>query len=60
MKTWFITGCSTGFGRELALAVIAKGDRVAVTARDPQSVADIVTTDATGGANDDAEHLQKI
>ncbi len=51
MKTWFITGCSTGFGRELARAVIAKGDRVAVTARDPQTVADIVATDPTGGAN---------
>jgi NAD(P)-dependent dehydrogenase (short-subunit alcohol dehydrogenase family) len=42
MKTWFITGCSTGFGRELAAAVLAHGDRAAVTARDPKAVADIV------------------
>ena len=25
LKTWFITGCSTGFGRELAKAVLARG-----------------------------------
>lgn len=35
---WFITGCSTGFGRELAQALLAQGKRVVVTARDPQSV----------------------
>jgi NAD(P)-dependent dehydrogenase (short-subunit alcohol dehydrogenase family) len=39
---WFITGCSTGFGRELAGAVIDKGWRAVVAARDPASVADIV------------------
>jgi NAD(P)-dependent dehydrogenase (short-subunit alcohol dehydrogenase family) len=42
MKTWFITGCSTGLGRWLARAVLAKGWNAAVTARDPASVADIV------------------
>jgi NAD(P)-dependent dehydrogenase (short-subunit alcohol dehydrogenase family) len=42
MKTWFITGASTGFGRELAAAVIAHGDRVAVTARDLSKVEDFV------------------
>ena len=31
---WFITGCSTGFGRDLALAVLNRGWRVVVTARD--------------------------
>src|SRR5215468_2885499 len=40
--TWFITGCSTGFGRELARAVVARGFRAAVTARDPKQVTDIV------------------
>jgi NAD(P)-dependent dehydrogenase (short-subunit alcohol dehydrogenase family) len=39
---WFITGCSTGFGRALAEAVLAKGWRAVVTARDKASVADIV------------------
>jgi NAD(P)-dependent dehydrogenase (short-subunit alcohol dehydrogenase family) len=39
---WFITGCSTGFGRELARAVVARGFRAVVSARDPKPVADIV------------------
>src|SRR5262249_18755341 len=40
--TWFITGCSTGFGRELARVVVARGYRAAGTARDPKQVADLV------------------
>ena len=39
---WLITGCSTGFGRELAKILIARGYRVVATARDPQKVADLV------------------
>jgi NAD(P)-dependent dehydrogenase (short-subunit alcohol dehydrogenase family) len=39
---WFITGCSTGLGRALATAVLERGGRAAVTARDPRKVADIV------------------
>ena len=35
---WFITGCSTGFGRELATQALARGFRVVVTARKPQEV----------------------
>jgi NAD(P)-dependent dehydrogenase (short-subunit alcohol dehydrogenase family) len=38
---WLITGCSTGFGRELAKLVLARGWRGIVTARDPSRVADI-------------------
>lgn len=38
---WFITGCSTGFGRELATALIDKGYRVVATARNPDDVADL-------------------
>ena len=34
MSTWLITGCSTGLGRALAQAVLARGDNVVVTARD--------------------------
>ena len=30
---WFITGCSTGFGRELVRAALARGHRVVATAR---------------------------
>ncbi|GLR10948.1 short-chain dehydrogenase/reductase [Mixta theicola] len=39
---WFITGCSTGFGRELAEQAIERGFNVVVTARDVQKVADLV------------------
>ena len=39
---WLITGCSTGFGRELARLVIARGWRAVVTARDVAKVADLV------------------
>ena len=39
---WFITGCSTGFGRELARQVLAGGGRAVVTARDARQVADLV------------------
>ncbi|PQA96993.1 short-chain dehydrogenase/reductase [Chryseobacterium shigense] len=41
-KVWFITGCSTGFGRELAKAVLQKGDYVVVTARNKLDIKDIV------------------
>ena len=32
-KTWFITGASSGFGKTLAEAVLAKGDSAVLTAR---------------------------
>ena len=38
---WFITGCSTGFGLELARLVVARGWRAVVTARDRAKVADL-------------------
>lgn len=38
---WLMTGCSTGFGRELAKLVLARGWRAVVTARDPSKLADI-------------------
>ena len=40
-KTWFITGTSRGFGREWAVAALERGDRVAATARDASSLADL-------------------
>jgi NAD(P)-dependent dehydrogenase (short-subunit alcohol dehydrogenase family) len=33
MKTWFITGASSGLGREWATAALERGDRVAAAAR---------------------------
>lgn len=38
MKTWLITGCSSGFGQRLALAAARRGDRVIATARDVTSI----------------------
>ena len=38
---WFITGCSTGFGRELAKLVLDRGYRAVITARDPQKIQDL-------------------
>ncbi|MDQ6768464.1 MAG: oxidoreductase [Gemmatimonadota bacterium] len=40
-RVWFITGCSTGFGRELAKLVLERGYRAVVTARNPAKVEDI-------------------
>ena len=39
---WLITGCSTGFGQELAKHVLARGWRAVVTARDKARVAGLV------------------
>lgn len=39
---WLITGCSTGIGRHIAVAALAKGRRVAVTARNPTTIEEIV------------------
>ena len=41
-KVWLITGCSTGFGRELAIHVLSQGNSVAVTARNVDDVKDII------------------
>jgi NAD(P)-dependent dehydrogenase (short-subunit alcohol dehydrogenase family) len=40
-RVWFITGCSTGFGHELAKLCLAQGEKVVVTARDVSKVADL-------------------
>lgn len=37
-KVWLITGCSTGFGRALAEAVLNKGDYLIATARKPEQL----------------------
>ncbi|MBA2763023.1 MAG: SDR family NAD(P)-dependent oxidoreductase, partial [Segetibacter sp.] len=41
-KVWLITGCSTGFGRELATNALEAGHKVVVTARNPKDIQDIV------------------
>ena len=41
-KIWFITGSSRGLGRSLTEAVLANGDKVAATARNPENLNDLV------------------
>ncbi len=44
-RVWFITGASSGFGRELADAALGRGDRVVASARDAGRLADLATGD---------------
>jgi NAD(P)-dependent dehydrogenase (short-subunit alcohol dehydrogenase family) len=39
--SWFITGTSSGFGRLLTERLLARGDRVAATARRPEALDDL-------------------
>ena len=39
---WFITGCSTGFGRELTKLLLAQDYRVVATARDAGKLRDLI------------------
>ena len=41
-KVWFVTGTSTGFGRLWAEAALERGDRVVATARNLESLKDLV------------------
>ncbi|HBP4966860.1 TPA: SDR family NAD(P)-dependent oxidoreductase [Pseudomonas aeruginosa] len=61
MTTWLITGCSTGLGRNLAQAVLQAGFNAIVTARNPQSIQDIVAAypdTAVGAALDVTDKAQ--
>src|SRR3569833_1028020 len=40
-RTWFITGTSSGFGRQLFEQLLARGDRVAATARRTEPLDDL-------------------
>src|SRR5258708_39104961 len=40
-KVWFITGSTRGLGRSLTEAVLAKGDQVAATARQPEQLKEL-------------------
>jgi NAD(P)-dependent dehydrogenase (short-subunit alcohol dehydrogenase family) len=37
-RVWFITGCSSGFGEQLALEALSRGDNVIATARNPSKL----------------------
>ncbi len=44
-RVWFITGASSGFGRALAEAVIARGERVVAAARRREALAELASID---------------
>ena len=46
---WLITGCSTGFGHDLARLVLERGYRAIVTARDPARVQELVAQNPNQG-----------
>ena len=41
-KVWLVTGSASGLGRNIAEAVLASGDRLVATARDPRHLEDLV------------------
>src|SRR6202050_5436471 len=41
-KVWLVTGSASGLGRDIAEAVLASGDRLLATARDPRRLKDLV------------------
>jgi NAD(P)-dependent dehydrogenase (short-subunit alcohol dehydrogenase family) len=41
-KVWLVTGSGSGLGRNIAEAVLASGDRLIATARDPRRIDHLV------------------
>ena len=41
MRTWLITGCSSGIGRGTAEAVLRRGDSAAITARNTADISSL-------------------
>jgi NAD(P)-dependent dehydrogenase (short-subunit alcohol dehydrogenase family) len=41
-RVWLVTGSASGLGRNIAEAVLASGDRLVATARDPRRLEDLV------------------
>ena len=57
---WFITGCSTGFGMELARQAIDRGYRTVMTARDPSKLQGYAATDNVLVLQLDVTHPQEV
>ncbi|CAI5727704.1 unnamed protein product [Hyaloperonospora brassicae] len=62
-KVWLVTGCSSGFGKEIVVKALARGDHVIATARDVSKLRDLedrgARTLALDVTADDAE-LEKM
>jgi NAD(P)-dependent dehydrogenase (short-subunit alcohol dehydrogenase family) len=63
---WFVTGCSTGFGRELVHAALSRGDKVIATARNASKLellkdagADTMQLDVTATLDDLEKSAEK-
>src|ERR1700756_901271 len=41
-KHWFVTGSASGLGRSISEAVLASGDSLVATAREPKRLADLL------------------
>jgi NADP-dependent 3-hydroxy acid dehydrogenase YdfG len=59
MAIWFITGCSSGFGQEVARAALVRADKVVATARNSSNLQDLkalgaltLSLDVTGPESD--------
>jgi short-subunit dehydrogenase len=46
IRTWLVTGCSTGFGRALACTLLERGERVVVTARESGRLTELIAPHA--------------
>jgi NAD(P)-dependent dehydrogenase (short-subunit alcohol dehydrogenase family) len=46
-RVWFVTGASSGFGRAIAKEVLARGDRLVATGRDPDALQPLVGEDGS-------------
>lgn len=62
MKVWFITGCSTGLGLELAKIAVAKGDKVVGTLRKVDQIAafELIAPGQTKGVLLDVTNQEQI
>ena len=47
-RTWLITGCSSGLGKGIAKAVLARGDRAAMEESQPHQVAELFAVNFFG------------
>ncbi|MDX3849260.1 hypothetical protein [Streptomyces sp. AK02-01A] len=57
-KVWFITGTSRGFGRQWAIAALERGDQVIATARNRDSLVDLVEKYGDRSPQDIPRHFE--